>query len=171
MFSSDVGPVHLRVEDRAALAAGAGDDVDVDALGDVLRRRGRALARLVVGVGVDGHQPQAARVTGTIIAHSADTPCRQVTHDDPDTPDPAAATATTGRAGDPAWSPRLVLLATAFVGWVIWAALGAAAAGRHRRGDRLPRSHGAHAIEVAAGARRRHAGPVVLHGAGAGPDP
>ena len=54
----DVGPVHLRVEDRAALAAGAGRDVDVDALGDVLRRRGRALARLVVGVGVHVHQPR-----------------------------------------------------------------------------------------------------------------
>ena len=58
MFSQDVGAVHLRVEDRAALAAGAGGDVDVDALGDVLRRRRRALARLVVGVGVHVHQPE-----------------------------------------------------------------------------------------------------------------
>ena len=47
-----------RVEDVAALAAGAGDDQDVDALGDVARHRRRALARLVVGVGVHGHQPQ-----------------------------------------------------------------------------------------------------------------
>ena len=58
MFAQDVGPVHLRVEDRAALAAGAGDDVDVDALGDVPRGRRRALARLVVGVGVHVHQPE-----------------------------------------------------------------------------------------------------------------
>ena len=53
-----VGPVHLGVQDRAALAAGAGHDVDVDPLGDVLGGAGRALARLVVGVGVDVHQAE-----------------------------------------------------------------------------------------------------------------
>jgi hypothetical protein len=53
-----VGTVHLRVEDRAALATGAGRHVDVHAFGDVLRGAGRALARLVVGVGVDVHQTQ-----------------------------------------------------------------------------------------------------------------
>ena len=48
----------LRVEHVAALAAGARDDEDVDALGRVLRRGRRALARLVVGVGVHRHQAQ-----------------------------------------------------------------------------------------------------------------
>ena len=58
MFSSTPGVVHVRVEDRAALAAGAGDDEHVDTLGDVHRHGRRALARLVVGMGMDGHQPQ-----------------------------------------------------------------------------------------------------------------
>ena len=53
-----VGPVHLRVEDRAALAAGARHHVHVDALRDVHRGRRGALARLVVGVGVHVHQPE-----------------------------------------------------------------------------------------------------------------
>ena len=55
----DVGAVHLGVEHRAALAAGAGGDVDVDALRDVLRRRRGTLARLVVGVGVHVHESKA----------------------------------------------------------------------------------------------------------------
>ena len=56
-----VGAVHRGVQDRAALAAGAGDDVHVDPFGDVLRGAGRALARLVVGVGVDVHQTEHGR--------------------------------------------------------------------------------------------------------------
>jgi hypothetical protein len=62
----DLWTVHLGVEHGAALAAGAGDDVDVDALGDVLRRRRSALARLVVGVGVHVHEsePGARPVCG-----------------------------------------------------------------------------------------------------------
>ena len=55
----DLGAVHLRVEDRAALTTGAGDDVDVDALGDVLGGRRSPLARLVVRVGVHVHQPES----------------------------------------------------------------------------------------------------------------
>ncbi len=55
----DVGAFHLRVEDRPALPARAGDDVDVDALGDVHRGGGGALAGLVVGVGVHVHQAVA----------------------------------------------------------------------------------------------------------------
>ena len=42
MLAEDVGPVHLRVEDRPALAAGAGDDVDVDPLA---RRTSRSTPR------------------------------------------------------------------------------------------------------------------------------
>ena len=46
------------VQDVAAFAAGAGDDEDLVSLTDVLGHRGRALARLVVGVGVHAHQAQ-----------------------------------------------------------------------------------------------------------------
>jgi hypothetical protein len=53
-----VRAVHLGVQNGAALATGAGDDVYVDPLGDVLGGAGRALARLVVGVGVDVHQTE-----------------------------------------------------------------------------------------------------------------
>ncbi|EGJ77056.1 putative mycothiol conjugate amidase Mca [Streptomyces sp. Tu6071] len=55
----DVGvTLELRVEDGPALAPGAGDDQHVHPLRDVLRHRGGALAGLVVGVGVHGHQAQ-----------------------------------------------------------------------------------------------------------------
>ena len=50
--------LELRVEDGAALAARAGHDQHVHPLGHVLGHGGRALARLVVGVGVHGHQSQ-----------------------------------------------------------------------------------------------------------------
>ena len=55
----DARAVHLGVEDRAALTAGAGRDMDVHALGDVPRRRCGTLARLVVGVRVHVHQAEA----------------------------------------------------------------------------------------------------------------
>jgi hypothetical protein len=63
----DVGPVHLRVQDRAAFAAGTGGDVHVDSLGDVHRGAGGALARLVVGVGVDMHEPEPG--AGGVLRH------------------------------------------------------------------------------------------------------
>ena len=50
--------LELGVEDRAALASGAGHHQHVHPLGHILGHGGRALARLVVGVGVDGHQSQ-----------------------------------------------------------------------------------------------------------------
>ena len=61
----DVGPVQLRVEHAAALAAGAGHDQDVDALGDVLGHGRGALARLVVGVRVHRHETQLLCHFGT----------------------------------------------------------------------------------------------------------
>ena len=50
----------LRVEDVAAFAAGAGHHDHPGALGRVFGQRRRALARLVVRMGVHGHQPQRA---------------------------------------------------------------------------------------------------------------
>src|SRR5690606_23059336 len=55
----DLGPVELRVEHTAPLAPRARHDEDVGPLRDVLRHGRRALARLVVGVRVHGHEPQA----------------------------------------------------------------------------------------------------------------
>ena len=55
----DIG-LGRRIEHVATLAARAGHDHDVDPLGDVLGRRGRALAGLVVRVGVHGHQSEGA---------------------------------------------------------------------------------------------------------------
>ena len=55
-----VGAIHLRVQDRAALATRAGDHVHVDPLRDVPGRGGSALARLVVGMGVHVHQAEHA---------------------------------------------------------------------------------------------------------------
>ena len=46
------------VEHIAALAARAGDDEHLDAFADVLRHRGRTLARLVVRVRVHAHETQ-----------------------------------------------------------------------------------------------------------------
>ena len=48
------------VEDAPALPSGAGDDEHVDALRGVPRGRRRALARLVVRMGVHGHEAQGA---------------------------------------------------------------------------------------------------------------
>ena len=53
-----LGTVHLRVQHAAALAARTRRDQHLDALGDVPRHGGRALARLVVGVRVHRHQTQ-----------------------------------------------------------------------------------------------------------------
>nr|BFF04333.1 hypothetical protein GCM10020241_60080 [Streptoalloteichus tenebrarius] len=55
----DLGAVQRRVEDVAAFTSGHGADEDLGALGGVAGHRGRAFARLVVGVGVDGHQAEA----------------------------------------------------------------------------------------------------------------
>ena len=54
----DLGPVHGRVQDVAALSAGQRADQDLSALADVARHGGRALAGLVVRVRVHGHQPE-----------------------------------------------------------------------------------------------------------------
>ena len=62
----DARPVHRRVEDAAALAAGAGDDGDLAPLVGVAGARGRALAGLVVGVGVHGHHAQRAPRRGRL---------------------------------------------------------------------------------------------------------
>ena len=56
--AGDLGTVHRRVEHRAAGAVGERDDQDVGALLGVPRHRRRALARLVVGMGVHTHEPQ-----------------------------------------------------------------------------------------------------------------
>ncbi len=53
------------VEHVTALTAGAADDHDVDALGDVSGHGGGALARLVVGMGVHGHEPQGLTHAGS----------------------------------------------------------------------------------------------------------
>ena len=58
MSATTSGRSMRRVEDAAALAAGAGDDQHVDALVDVAGHGRGALARLVVGVGVHRHQAQ-----------------------------------------------------------------------------------------------------------------
>ena len=47
-----------RVQDVSTFSARTADDQDLDTLADVARHRRGALARLVVGVGVHGHQPQ-----------------------------------------------------------------------------------------------------------------
>src|SRR4051794_14670309 len=49
-------------DDRAAFAAGAGDQRDPDTFGDVLRHRGTAADRLVVGMGVDEQETTALEV-------------------------------------------------------------------------------------------------------------
>jgi hypothetical protein len=81
----DVRPVKLWIEHTAAFAAGAGDDHDFDTLGDVLRHRGRALARLVVGVGMYGHQSQLLchgcslvryRRRGPVVRSAGPEPCQ-----------------------------------------------------------------------------------------------
>ena len=51
-----VGRVHLGDDDLAQLAAGAGHEDDAMAVGDGLGHRPAGPDRLVVGVGVDGHQ-------------------------------------------------------------------------------------------------------------------
>ena len=53
-----LGGVHRRVEDVPLLAAGAGDEDGVDALGVVAGDGAGALRGLVVGVGVDRQQAQ-----------------------------------------------------------------------------------------------------------------
>ena len=57
---ADLGPVHGLVQDVAALAAGQGADQDLHALAHIPGHGGGALARLVVGMRVHGHQPQLA---------------------------------------------------------------------------------------------------------------
>src|SRR3546814_1104644 len=74
-FRQPGGAIHAGVEDRAALATGARDDVDVDALGDVLRSGRGALAGLVIRVGMDVHEPAALR---RLVLHAEDSRCRWV---------------------------------------------------------------------------------------------
>ena len=53
------------VKDVAALAARARDHHDLDTLGNILRTRRPALARLIVGMGVDSHEAE-----GEVHVHS-----------------------------------------------------------------------------------------------------
>ncbi len=57
-----VGQVHRGVENVAAFAAGQRDHQDAMALVGITGKGGRALAGLVVGVGVHRHQPKLAHV-------------------------------------------------------------------------------------------------------------
>src|SRR6185437_2074901 len=54
----DVRAIHLGIQDRTALTPGEGADQHVHAFRDIARHGGRALTRLVVGMRVNGHQPQ-----------------------------------------------------------------------------------------------------------------
>ncbi len=55
---ADLGPFHCLVQDVAALAAGQRADQDLGPLAHVPGHRGRALARLIVGMGMHRHQPE-----------------------------------------------------------------------------------------------------------------
>ena len=59
-----LGRVHLRDDDLALLAAGAGDEDDAMAVGDGLGHRPARADRLVVGVGMDGHEGGPMRGPG-----------------------------------------------------------------------------------------------------------
>ena len=61
-----VGTVHRRIEHRPGFAAGTRHDQHVSALGDVARHGRGALARLVVGMGMDAQQ--AAGGVGTHVS-------------------------------------------------------------------------------------------------------
>jgi hypothetical protein len=66
-----VRQVHRRVEDVAALAAGERHHHHAHTLVGVTRHRGRALAGLVVRVGVHRHHPQFAQpVLSNLCRHS-----------------------------------------------------------------------------------------------------
>ncbi len=93
--------------------------MDVDAFGDVPRRRRGALARLVVGVGVDVHQPEAGALGKGGMQHAPHTRCEHsgvISHGLDD------------RYGTPApWRRRVlvaacVALAVVFLAWIAWTA-------------------------------------------------
>ena len=70
-----VGRVHVRHDDLAHLAAGARDEDDAAALGDRLGHRPAGADRLVIGVGVDGHEGRdvdGGRGRGHGVSHAAD---------------------------------------------------------------------------------------------------
>ena len=143
------GLAELVVEDVAGLATGAGHDEHLVALGHVLRRGRRPLARLVVGVGVDGHQTvghggSSLRGDGDRrrAAHSTrELPWDQDIH--PGSPELSEqlpdATATLddryGRTPARSRRSRLVAIVAAiaivvvFGAWVIWAGPGQSARG------------------------------------------
>ena len=66
--------LELGVEDGAALASRAGGDQHVHPLGHVLGHGGRALARLVVGVRVHGHQSQLVSQDSILVNSSRRAP-------------------------------------------------------------------------------------------------
>ena len=129
-LASTLVVLELRVEDRTALATGAGDHVDVHALGDVAA----IVAAPLLDSSSGGHGPPsvAGRSAGSGRRHEDNQ--RRL----PDEIPPRCACAPSresrgrpagryGEKGPPALrSSRLVVLAAAFVGWVVWAALGAA---------------------------------------------
>src|SRR5690606_27518474 len=111
------------------LPAGAGHDVDVDALGDIPSRGRGALAGLVVGVGVHVHEPQTgtrpSRGRGGSGGHGSD-PRRPGlrpggTMDPVTAPaDLAARYGATSRSRR-AWLIGLVgVVVAAFLGWLTW---------------------------------------------------
>ena len=59
---ADAGNVHGRVENVATLAPGERQDHHFVAFGCITGGGGRTLARLVVGMGMDGHEPESAHV-------------------------------------------------------------------------------------------------------------
>ncbi len=121
-----LGPVHLRVEHRTTLAAGAGDHVHVDALSDVLGRRRGALAGLVVGVRVHVHEPETGLPGVRHVAH----PRIEVVSDPTEiaTESPAPGPGLPPRyGGRPRRRVLPVALGTLFalvlLAWAIWAGL------------------------------------------------
>ena len=63
------------IQDVTALPAGTADDEHLDTLVHVARHRRRALARLVVGVGVHGKQPQrSVKLRGSSVTRSFSQP-------------------------------------------------------------------------------------------------
>ena len=159
----------LGVEDRPALPAGAGDDVHVDALGDVLGHRGGALARLVVGMGVDRHQPQLLAHRTQSFRTSPTPPTDRCPCELADRPAPRVATATSRGAAGPAWSrPSWCWRRRSSAGWCgpRWPPRHPTATGQVT-GFRVQGPHAVQ-VELVLGGER---GAGRLHRPGSGPDP